>query len=287
MIENGDLHLSTSSFWKRLSARRQALMAIAILILIVLIAIFADFLAPYAYDDAVLSRMLQPPSQEFLLGTDELGRDVLSRMIYGSRASLLVGLSSVALSFVFGVFFGAIAGFYGGVLDYIIMGFIDIVWAFPISLLAMAVLAILGNSIENLIMVIAFVSWASFARMTRGEFMSLKNRDFILASRSLGIRNGKLITRHLLPHAIAPLIVLISAEIPKAIIIESTLSFLGLGLPPPTPSWGAIMNSGRSFITIAPWITLAPGIVVMLVVLCFNLLGDAIRDAQDPRLFEE
>ena len=272
------------NFWSKLFSSKPAVLAAVLIVLFICSALFAAFIAPYPYDKQNLPEMMQAPSKKHLFGTDELGRDIFSRGGYGTRISLMVGVLSVLISSSVGTVLGALAGYYGGVVDQLVTGFTDIVYSFPVSLLAIAVVAALGSSLFNLIIVISMVSWAGYARLVRGQVFSLKEWDFVEAARALGASNLRIIVKHILPNTVAPIIVMATLEIPKAIIIESTLSFLGLGVPPPTPSWGAIMNAGRAFILDAPWITMAPGLVMMVLVLAFNLFGDALRDALDPRL---
>jgi peptide/nickel transport system permease protein len=247
-------------------------------------AIFAPLIAPYPYDAIDLPQMLKAPNSENILGTDEFGRDIFSRIVYGSRISLQVGFIAVGISLVIGTILGALAGYYGGITDYIISGITDIAYSFPISLLAIAFVAALGRSLTNLIFAVALVSWSGYARLVRGQFISLKNREFIEATKILGMSDARIIFKHMLPNSMAPVIVLTTLEIPKAIIVESSLSFLGLGVPPPAPSWGSIMSSGRAYIMEAPWVSIFPGLVMALAVLGFNLFGDALRDTLDPRL---
>lgn len=275
------------TFLQLFFSNKAAIFAVIIIVAFLLCAIFAPWIAPYPYDEQNLPEMMQAPNAKNILGTDEFGRDIYSRVLYGARISLQVGFLSVAISVIIGTVLGALAGYYGGVVDQIISGFIDIVWSFPISLLAIAVVASLGPSLINLIIVISMVSWAGYARLIRGQVLTLKEWEFVEAAKALGSSNLRIIFKHILPNAIAPIIVMSTLEIPKAIIVESTLSFLGLGVPPPTPSWGSIMSSGRAYILQAPWITMAPGIAMMIIVLAFNLFGDALRDTLDPRLNKE
>ena len=209
---------------------------------------------------------------------------VFSRIVYGARISLQVGFIAVGISLVIGTVLGAIAGYYGGIVDYIISSITDIAWALPVSLLAIALVAALGPSLNNLILAVSLVSWSGFARLVRGQFLTLREKEFVEAAKALGYSDSRIIFRHILPNAVAPIIVLTTLEVPKAIIIEASLSFLGLGAQPPTPSWGSIMNSGKDFILEAPWISIFPGLMIMIIVLGFNLFGDALRDILDPRL---
>ena len=286
-MELGDILKSRSGirdFTKRLFKNKGAIFGFAIVILLLISAILAPAIAPYEYDAQSLKDMLKPPSPENLFGTDEFGRDIFSRIIYGTRISLQVGFIAVGLSLIIGIVLGALAGYYGGIVDYMISAITDIAWAFPISLLAIAFIAALGPSLVNVMIAVALVSWAAFARLVRGLFLSLREQEFVEAAKALGMSDTRIIFRHILPNALAPIIVLTTLEVPKAIIVESSLSFLGLGAQPPTPSWGSIMSSGRSYIMQAPWIAVFPGIMIMLVVLGFNLFGDALRDTLDPRL---
>jgi peptide/nickel transport system permease protein len=269
---------------KKLFSKKTAIFGTVIILIFIVTAIFANYIAPYAYDYIRLPEMLKEPNSENLLGTDEVGRDIFSRIVYGTRISLKVSLMAVGISMIIGISLGAVAGYYGGVIDYIITGITDIAWSFPVSLLAIALVATLGRSLNNLILAIALVSWSGFTRLTRGQFLSLREAEFIEAARALGMSNTRIIFKHILPNALAPIIVLTTMEIPKAIIVESSLSFLGLGVPPPTPSWGSILSAGRSYIVEAPWISFYPGITIALLVLGFNFFGDALRDTLDPRL---
>ncbi len=274
----------SQDFLKRLFKSKSAIFGILIIMILIISAILAPLIAPFEYDAQSLRDMLKPPSNENLFGTDEFGRDIFSRIVYGTRISLQVGFIAVGLSLVLGVILGALAGYYGGIVDYIISAITDIAWAFPITLLAICFIAALGPSLVNVLIAVALVSWAAFARLVRGQFLSLREQEFVEAARALGMSDSRIIFKHMLPNALAPIIVLTTMEVPKAIIVESSLSFLGLGAQPPTPSWGSIMSSGRSYIMQAPWIAVFPGVMIMLVVLGFNLFGDALRDALDPRL---
>ncbi|MEW5784964.1 MAG: ABC transporter permease [Bacillota bacterium] len=271
---------------RRLFKNKAALFGLSIIILLVLCAIFANQIAPYTYDELVLPRMLRPPSADHLMGTDDLGRDIFSRVVHGSRISLEVGFIAVGLSLVLGTILGALAGYFGGVVDYLISAVTDIAWGFPVTLLAIVFVATMGPSLMSVMVAVALVSWAGYARLVRGQFLSLREKEFVEAARVLGMGHLRIIFRHILPNALAPVIVMTTLELPKAIIVEASLSFLGLGAQPPTPSWGSIISSGRGYILEAPWMVMFPGLMIMLVVLGFNLFGDALRDALDPRLKE-
>lgn len=274
----------SSGFLVRLFSNRMARFGGIVILIVLLFAIFAPIIAPYEYDAMNLPEMLKAPSADNIFGTDEFGRDIFSRIVYGSRISLKVGFLAVGISMLIGTTLGALAGFYGGVIDLIISGITDIAWSFPVTLLAIAFVAALGPSLTNLIIALAIVSWSGFARLVRGQFLSLREKEFVEAARSLGMSDSRIILKHILPNAFAPIIVLTSLEVPKAIIIEASLSFLGLGAQPPAPSWGSIMSSGRDYIMEAPWVSFFPGIMIALIVLGFNLFGDALRDTLDPRL---
>ena len=269
---------------QRILSNKKAVFGGIIVLLLFLMAIFAPIIAPHDYITMNLPNMLKAPGGEHIFGTDEFGRDIFSRIVYGARISLQVGFIAVGISLVIGTVLGAIAGYYGGIVDYIISSITDIAWALPVSLLAIALVAALGPSLNNLILAVSLVSWSGFARLVRGQFLTLREKEFVEAAKALGYSDSRIIFRHILPNAVAPIIVLTTLEVPKAIIIEASLSFLGMGAQPPTPSWGSIMNSGKDFILEAPWISIFPGLMIMIIVLGFNLFGDALRDILDPRL---
>lgn len=286
-VASTELAKSDNTFYglmRRLLRSKAAIFGLVIIGLMFICALFAPLIATHDYAKQDLPSMLQPPSKAHLFGTDEFGRDIFSRVIYGSRVSIKVGFLAVGISLLTGLFFGSIAGYYGRLLDSVICALIDIALAFPMTLLAIAIIAVLGPGLFNVCLAIALSSWGSFARIARGQFLSLKNQEFVEAARILGYSDARIIFRHILPNSLAPLVVLTTLEVPKAIIVEATLSFLGLGIQPPLPSWGSIMSSGRSFLFHAPWITIFPGIMIILIVMGFNLLGDALRDSLDPRL---
>ncbi|MDP3936871.1 MAG: ABC transporter permease [Deltaproteobacteria bacterium] len=252
--------------------------------LLVLVAVLAPLLAPYDPSAIDASLILTAPSEEHVFGTDELGRDVASRMIYGARISLSVGFVAVGISVIIGCIVGALAGYYGGWVDALAMRFTDIMLCFPTFFLILAVIAFLQPSIWNIMIVIGVTSWMGVARLVRAEFLSLKEREFVLAARSQGIGDGRIILRHILPNAMAPVYVSAILGVAGAVLLESGLSFLGLGVQPPTPSWGNILTAGKDNIEIAWWLSVFPGLAILLTVLAYNLLGEGIRDAFDPRL---
>jgi peptide/nickel transport system permease protein len=229
--------------------------------------------------------VFSPPSRSHLLGTDELGRDVLSRIIYGTRISLEVGFVAVGISILIGTFFGSISGYYGGRVDPIIMRIVDIMLTIPTFFLILAVIAILEPSIFNIMAVIGITGWMGVARLIRAEFLTLKERDFVLASKAAGASDMRIIFRQILPNAISPVFVAATLGVATAILVESSLSFLGIGVPPPAPSWGNILNSGKDNIEVAWWLSLYPGLAILITVLSYNLVGEGLRDALDPRLW--
>lgn len=242
-----------------------------------LIAIFAPIISPYAYDKIDVNSILQSPSAQHFFGTDQLGRDIFSRMIYGARISLSVGLIAVGIATLIGVILGAIAGFYGGFIDRIITIFIDIMLCFPVFFLILAVVALLEPNIYNIMIVIGLTSWMGQARLVRAEILSLKQRDFILAEKVLGASNFRIILFHLLPNAIGPVIVSAILGIAAAILIESGLSFLGIGIQPPTPSWGNILYEAKSSLGIAWWLSAFPGLAIFITILSYNLVGEGLK----------
>jgi len=248
------------------------------------ISIGAPLLAPYDPNAIDVSKVLSPPSSAHPFGTDELGRDVLSRMIYGAGISLKVGLVAVGIAVIIGVLLGAVAGYYGGWIDVVIMRLVDIMLCFPSFFLILAVIAFLEPSIFNIMAVIGLTSWMGITRLVRAEFLTLKERDFILAERAFGAGSLRIIFSHILPNAMAPVLVAATLGIASAVLTESALSFLGIGVQPPTPSWGNILTQGKEVLGVAWWMSVYPGLAILLTVLGYNLLGEGIRDAIDPRL---
>jgi peptide/nickel transport system permease protein len=257
-----------------------------LVILLFLVAIFAPLLAPYEPDYIDRHHILEPPSRLHPLGTDDLGRDVLSRMLYGARVSLAVGFVAVGIATVIGVIIGAVAGYYGGLVDRILMRFVDIMLSIPTLFLILSVIAFVGANIWNIMIIIGLTSWMGVARLVRAEFLSLKEREFVLAARALGASDLRIIFRHMLPNSLAPVIVNAVLMVASAVLLESSLSFLGLGVQPPQPSWGNILTAGKANIEIAWWLSLFPGLAILITVLSYNLLGEGLRDALDPRLWE-
>jgi peptide/nickel transport system permease protein len=270
---------------KRFSKNRLSVAGAVIVLLLVLTAISAPIIAPYDPTTIDVYNVLSPPDKTHLLGTDELGRDLLSRIIWGSRVSLKVGFVAVGIAITIGIFIGSMAGFYGGKTDAVLMRFVDIMLAFPTFFLILAVIAILEPNIFTIMAVIGITGWMDVARLVRAEFLSLKERDFVDAARASGISNTRLIFRHILPNALSPVFVAATFGVAGAILTESGLSFLGLGVQPPDPSWGNILTAGKDNIEIAWWLSLYPGLAILITVLSYNLVGEGLRDALDPRLW--
>ncbi|SFM73540.1 N-terminal TM domain of oligopeptide transport permease C [Thermodesulforhabdus norvegica] len=241
---------------------------------------------PYSPTEHNLFEILQPPGGKHWLGTDDRGRDVLSRMIHGSRISLSVGMVSVGIAAVFGIILGGMAGYFGGWVDQLINRLIEIMMTIPTFFLIIAIIAFLPPSIYNIMVVIGVTGWTGIARFVRAEFLKLKNLDFVTASRALGTSHARIIFVHMLPNAMAPVLVSVVFGIAGAILTESSLSFLGFGVPPPTPSWGDILSQSRDYIEFAWWLTLFPGLAIFITITAYNLVGEALRDAMDPRLFQ-
>ena len=246
-------------------------------------ALLAPLLSPYDPDAIDVKSILLPPSAAHLMGTDSLGRDVFSRMLYGARISLLVGFVAVGIATVIGVILGAISGYYRGWVDVLIMRLVDVMLSIPTFFLILAVIAFLTPSIWNIMIVIGLTSWMGVTRLVRAEFLSLREREFVLASATLGARDHRLIFRHLLPNSLTPVIVSFVLGVASAVLVESGLSFLGLGVQPPQASWGNILTEGKEYIQFAWWLSFFPGMAILLTVLGYNLLGEGLRDALDPR----
>lgn len=278
MIEN------LRGFWRRFSKNRAGTVGLVIVLAFFGTALLASYLTPYDPIKIDLSSALMPPGRGHLLGTDELGRDILSRILVGSRISLAVAVSSVLCSLVIGGGLGMVAAFYGGKVDSIIMRFIDILLAMPDLLLAITVISILGVGISNLIVAISIASIPQFTRLARAVTLATKSQVFIEAARAMGASDARILLKHLLPNMMPPMIVQATLRTAYAILNASGLSFLGLGAQPPTPEWGAMLSSARSYISSSPHMVVAPGVAILLVVLGFNLMGDGLRDALDPRL---
>ena len=261
-----------------------ALLGGSIVILLLLLALLAPLLAPFDYDSQNLPQRLMPPDRNHWFGTDELGRDIFSRVLYGSRISMLVGVSVVGFASGIGLFVGILAGFYGGWIDDVLMRVADVLMAFPGILLAIALVAFWGPGLEKLILALVIVGWVGYARLVRGQILKVKELDFVKVARSLGGTDLHIILRHLIPNIIQPVLVQASIGIAGAILAEASLSFLGLGVPPPLPSWGAMLNDARSHLFDAPHLVLFPALSTMTAVLAFNLLGDGLRELLNPRL---
>jgi peptide/nickel transport system permease protein len=280
----GSLRAGSQNVLARLRRSPGAMIGLVLIALLLFTALGADFIAPQGIDEQDLRKALLPPGREFPLGTDEFGRDMLSRVIHGSRISLEVGIIATLISSLVGVSLGAIAGYRGGRVDYLIQGMVDISWAFPTVLMTIFLVAVLGPGLVNVMIAVGLVYWGGFARVVRGQVLSLREWEFVTAAHAIGASDLRILARHILPNVLAPVIVMSTLMMGDAILIEATLSFLGMGAQPPVPSWGSILSSGRTYLTLAPWVTIFPGIAIMLTVLGFNLLGDGIRDATDPRL---
>lgn len=270
--------------WTRMKRNRLAMVGLVIIIILVITAIFADYIAPYGYAEQNLANQYQSPNAEHWFGTDELGRDIFSRVVYGSRVSLRVGFISVSISMTIGVAIGAITGYYGGKIDNILMRFIDIVQALPDILLAIAIMAALGPGLTNLMVAVGIAAIPGYARLVRSSVLSLRDQEFVEAARANGSSDARIILKHIIPNCMAPIIVQATLGVAYAIINAAGLSFIGLGLEPPTPEWGAMLSGGRAYIRDYPHMTLFPGLAIVLTILALNLLGDGLRDALDPKL---
>lgn len=269
---------------RRLSRDRAAVAGLVVVAALVVVALLAPAIVPYDPIDQSFRIKLQAPSTEHLLGTDEFGRDVLSRILVGTRVALGVGIVPVAIALVIGVTLGLIAGYFGGGVDQVVMRVIDVLLAFPWLLLAIGIMAILGPGIQNVVIAVAIVYIPAFARIVRGSVLSIKEKEYVEAARAMGQPNTRIIVRHVLANAWAPIIVLATLSIGQAIIYAAGLSFIGLGTQPPDADWGVMLTSGREFLRDAPWLGFFPGLAILITVLAFNLFGDGLRDALDPRL---
>jgi peptide/nickel transport system permease protein len=272
------------TFLKRLFSYRQAQIAGVIITTLILAAIFAPVIAPYAPDAVRVGKPLTPPNRDYLFGTDDLGRDMFSRMVFGARITLRIGVIIVAVELLIGVTVGLVAGYFGGWIDTILMRFTDAMLAFPGIMLALAIVSVLGPGLTNAIFAVALSAWPLFARIVRSSVLTVRESEYVTASRVLGAGHLRIMGRGILPNVAAPIIVLASLEFPAAVLVAAALSFLGLGAQPPTPEWGALLTDARNYIRSAPYLINIPGVAIFLTVLAFNLLGNALRDVLDPRL---
>ena len=270
--------------WRRFRRNKQAMVGMCMLLLMIFSAIFASVISPYDPLQQDIINSLQPPSAAHFFGTDELGRDIFSRILYGSRISLTVGLIAVSISSVVGCALGAIAGYYGGVLDNVIMRCTDVLMAIPSILLNISIVAALGTGLQNVMIAIGISSVPAYCRIMRASLLSLKDQEFVDASRAAGASDPYIILNHILPNSLAPLIVQATLKIGGAILSCASMSFIGLGIVPPTPEWGAMLSTGRDFLRDAPHLTAFPGMAIMFAVFAMNLMGDGLRDALDPKL---
>jgi peptide/nickel transport system permease protein len=271
---------------RRFLRHRLAVISTVIFAVIVFAAVFANIVSPYDPNKIDPAFFDKPPSAAHVLGTDQVGRDNLSRVIYGGRVSLSVGVVAVAIYMVIGITLGAVAGYYGGTVDMIISRFIDIVLSFPNLLLILVLVSVLGPGLRNIMLVLGLLGWPQIARIVRAEFMHLRVQEFVTAARVLGVTTPRIIVRHIIPNAMGPILVGATFGVASAILSESGLSFLGLGVQPPTSSWGQMLNSAQSLSILEkkPWLWVPPGMMILISVLCINFIGDGLRDALDPKL---
>ncbi len=272
---------------KLIRQNKLAAFSAVLIVVIILMAVFAPLVAPYDPYAQVLKDRLLAPGKAHWLGTDELGRDMLSRIIYGARISLTIGLVPTLISMVIGTVLGLIAGYYGGKIDFTIMRFADVMLAFPSLLLAMVVMYTMGGGLVNIFIALSLVNWAGTARIVRAQTLSLKEAEYVEAARSIGVKSWTILMRHILPNCLPSLIVLFTLNIPSAILSESSLSFLGVGAQPPSASWGLAVVRGKKYLFTEPWLSIAPSVAIMIVVMAFNFLGDGLRDVLDPYLKEQ
>lgn len=270
--------------WHRLKRNKLAMVGLFIIVLLVFSAIFADQLAPYDYDEFYLERQFEGPSWEHPFGMDNFGGDILSRLIYGSRISLKIGFISVGIALVIGVTIGALCGYFGGKVDIILMRLIDVFQAIPDTLLALAIIAALGTGLANLMIAVGVAAIPAYARIVRASVLSIRDMEFVEAAQAGGSHPARIIVKHILPNCLAPIIVQATLGFAYAILNAAGMSFIGLGLEPPTPEWGAMLSGARGYIRDYPHMTLFPGLVIVLTIFALNVLGDGLRDALDPKL---
>ncbi|MBK8023130.1 MAG: ABC transporter permease [Chloroflexi bacterium] len=269
---------------QRFRRHRLGMIGLAFVLLIVLTGVFASVIATHPPAEQNLRQMRQPPSAEHFLGTDHVGRDVFSRVVYGAQIALATGLTLIAIEAIIGITIGVVSGYFGGWIDVFLSILVDVFWAFPPVVLALGIITTLGPGLNNVIIAIALISWAPFARVTRAKVQSLRRLEYVEASRSFGAGPWSILVRHIAPNVLPTSLVMATLMLPTALLAASSLSFLGFGAQPPTPEWGAILNEGREHLRTAPWISTYPGLAIVITVLGFNFLGDGLREALDPKL---
>ena len=270
--------------WRRLLRNKLAVGGGVVVIMLVLIAVFADFLAPYSYTKTNFGRLNEGPTSDYPFGTDQLGRDMLSRMIYGARVSMLVGVGAQVIIVLIGVPIGALAGWVGGRMDIVLTRFIDVMYAFPRLLFVILVMSMLGSGLLNIFIAIGLTGWVGIARQTRAQVLALRQKEFVEGARALGARSGRLLVRHVLPNALSPIVVAVTFGIPEAIFTEAALSFIGVGINPPTPSWGQMVGEGQQYIRSYWHLCVFPSIAIAVTMLAFTFFGDGVRDALDQKM---
>jgi oligopeptide transport system permease protein len=270
--------------WRRLLRNRLAVAGGVVVILLCLIAIFADVLAPYPYTKTNFGRLNEAPTRDYPLGTDQLGRDLLSRMIHGARISMIVGLGAQVVVVLIGVPIGAMSGFLGGRVDLVLTRFVDVMYAFPRLLFVILVMSMLGAGLTNIFIAIGLTGWVNIARQTRAQVLAIKEKEFVDGARALGAGAGRLLRRHILPNALTPIVVAVTFGIPEAIFTEAALSFIGVGINPPTPSWGQMVGEGQQYLRSYWHLCVFPSIAIAITMLSFTFLGDGVRDALDPKM---
>lgn len=287
-IDNEELYTGRSmaqETWRRLKKNKGAMFGIAFLAILVLSTIIASFVFDYDTDIIAMTKeRFLPPSLKHIFGTDNMGRDIFKRVLYGAKYSLVLSFGATALGLLIGLFFGAIAGYYGGIVDNIIMRFTDIFYSIPYIMLAVVIVSLLGTSMASLLIAMALGSFAGFARISRASIMTVRDMEYVESGYAIGLPTWKIILKHIIPNCLSPIIVQTTLRVGSNIISASSLSFLGVGITPPTPEWGAMLSDGRSYIRSSGWMCLFPGLAIMFTVLALNLLGDGLRDAMDPKL---
>lgn len=285
-ILNGRMEYSSyyKDSFKRFRKNKAAMLCLAVIFLLILVAIFAQIVAPFDPDYQDYASVLAQPSAKHLFGADEYGRDILSRIIYGTRVSLSIGIFAQLLASVIGITLGAVAGYFGGIVDSVISRIMEIFSAFPDLIFAMAIMTFMGKSVLNLYIALGLLTWVRTARMIRGSVIQLKEKEYVEASRASGGTSFRIIVKHLIPNCLSTIIVLVTLGIPNAIMYEASLSFLGLGIQPPTPSWGNMISAAQAVIGFLPIYSIMPGVAIMITVIAFNIFGDGLRDALDPKL---